>query len=97
MLRHTIAPKPPMPATTACTFASTFFDRLTQGQTFGDAIFAARKAAHQQHPASNTWGAYQAYGDYETMMELLQAMVCHMAQKVLGTLVIEHKDKEGNH
>lgn len=47
----------------ACTFASTFFDRLTQGQAFGDAIFSARKAAHQQHPASNTWGAYQAYGD----------------------------------
>jgi CHAT domain-containing protein len=47
----------------ACTFAGTFFDRLTRGQTFGDAIFAARKAAHQQHPASNTWGAYQAYGD----------------------------------
>lgn len=47
----------------ACTFASRFFDRLTQGDTFGEAIFAARKAAYQQHPGSNTWGAYQAYGD----------------------------------
>ena len=47
----------------ACTFASTFFDRLTQGEPFGDAIFKARQATFQQHPGSNTWGAYQAYGD----------------------------------
>ena len=39
--------------------------------------------------------AYQAYGDYESMMELVQSMVCHVAQKVLGTLMIEHKDAEG--
>ncbi len=47
----------------ACTFASTFFKQLTAGETFGDAIFRARRAAFQQHPGSNTWGAYQAYGD----------------------------------
>ncbi len=47
----------------ACTFASTFFAQLTEGETFGDAIFMARKNAFQQHPGSNTWGAYQAYGD----------------------------------
>ena len=29
------------------------------------------------------------------MMELVQSMICHVAQKVLGTLVIEHKDAEG--
>ena len=39
--------------------------------------------------------AYQAYGDYESMMELVQSLVCHVTQKVLGTLVIEHKDAEG--
>src|SRR5207245_7063083 len=39
--------------------------------------------------------AYEAYGDYESMMELVQSMICHVAQKVLGTLVIEHKDAEG--
>lgn len=47
----------------ACTFATTFFDSLCAGYTFGDAVFDARKAAHRQHPSSNTWGAYQAYGD----------------------------------
>ena len=40
--------------------------------------------------------AYEAYGDYETMMELLQSMICHVSEKVLGTLVIEQKDEEGN-
>ena len=47
----------------ASTFASTFFDEINQGETFGEAIFRARKAAFQLHPGSNTWGAYQAYGD----------------------------------
>jgi lysyl-tRNA synthetase class 2 len=39
--------------------------------------------------------AYQACGDYQTMMELVQDMICHVARKVLGTLLIEHKDAEG--
>jgi hypothetical protein len=29
------------------------------------------------------------------MMELVQSMVCHVAQEVLGTLIIEHKDAAG--
>jgi lysyl-tRNA synthetase class 2 len=39
--------------------------------------------------------AYQAFGDYQSMMELVQSMICHVAQKVLGTLIIEHKDAQG--
>lgn len=45
------------------TFATAFFDKLTTGDTFGDAVFAARVATYDQHRATNTWGAYQAYGD----------------------------------
>ncbi|NOT85041.1 MAG: CHAT domain-containing protein, partial [Methylococcaceae bacterium] len=47
----------------ACTFAQVFFDRFTGGDPFGQALFEARRRTYQQHPASNTWGAYQAYGD----------------------------------
>ena len=47
----------------ACTFASTFFEQLVKGESFGDVVFSARRAAFQLHPGSNTWGAYQAYGD----------------------------------
>ena len=39
--------------------------------------------------------AYCAFGDYETMMETVQSLICQVAQKVLGTLVIETKDAEG--
>ena len=51
--------------------------------------------SRKHNPEFTMLEAYQAYGDYESMMELVQSMVCHVAQKVLGTLVIEHKDAEG--
>jgi lysyl-tRNA synthetase class 2 len=51
--------------------------------------------SRKHNPEFTMLEAYQAFGDYETMMELVQSMVCRVAQKVLGTLVIEHKDAEG--
>jgi lysyl-tRNA synthetase, class II len=51
--------------------------------------------SRKHNPEFTMLEAYQAYGDYESMMELVQSMVCHVAQKVLGTLVVEHKDAEG--
>jgi len=51
--------------------------------------------SRRHNPEFTMLEAYQAYGDYESMMELTQSMICHVAQKVLGTLVIEHKDAEG--
>ena len=51
--------------------------------------------SRRHNPEFTMLEAYQAYGDYETMMELTQSMICHVAQKVVGTLVIEHKDAEG--
>ncbi len=52
--------------------------------------------SRRHNPEFTMLEAYQAFGDYETMMELLQSMICHVSQAVLGTLVIEHKDGEGN-
>src|SRR5262245_24411588 len=51
--------------------------------------------SRKHNPEFTMLEAYQAYGDYEQMMELVQSMVCHVAQTVLGTLQIEHKDAEG--
>jgi len=51
--------------------------------------------SRRHNPEFTMLEVYQAYGDYETMMELVQSMICHVSQKVLGTLVIEHKDAEG--
>ncbi len=47
--------------------------------------------SRKHNPEFTMLEAYQAFGDYESMMELVQSMICHVAQKVLGTLVIEHK------
>jgi len=51
--------------------------------------------SRKHNPEFTMLEAYQAYGDYESMMELVQSMVCQVAQKVLGSLVIEHKNPEG--
>jgi hypothetical protein len=44
-------------------FAEHLYNSLLEGRGFGDAVRIAREAAWTQHPAVNTWGAYQCYGD----------------------------------
>jgi lysyl-tRNA synthetase class 2 len=51
--------------------------------------------SRKHNPEFTMLEAYQAFGDYETMMELVQSMICQVAERVLGTLKIEHKDAEG--
>src|SRR5712691_3200145 len=47
--------------------------------------------SRKHNPEFTMLEAYQAYGDYETMMELVQSLVCHVAENVLGTLRIVHQ------
>jgi lysyl-tRNA synthetase class II len=49
--------------------------------------------SRKHNPEFTMLEAYQAFGDYETMMKLVEEMICHVAQKVLGTLLIEHQLK----
>jgi len=58
-------------------------------------VFRNEGLSRKHNPEFTMLELYQAYGDYESMMELVQGMVCHVAQKVLGTLKIEHKDVQG--
>jgi len=51
--------------------------------------------SRRHNPEFTMLEAYQAFGDYETMMETVQSLICHVAQNVLGTLSIETKDAEG--
>jgi tetratricopeptide (TPR) repeat protein len=44
-------------------FGKAFYQAMLRGATFGDATLEARQAAHRADPNSNTWGAYQCYGD----------------------------------
>jgi lysyl-tRNA synthetase class 2 len=58
-------------------------------------IFRNEGLSRKHNPEFTMLEAYQAYGDYESMMELVQGLVCHVAESVLDTLVIEHKDAAG--
>src|SRR5690606_37719722 len=44
-------------------FARTFYQQLVNGQRFIDAVANARALTYARYPRSNTWAAYQCYGD----------------------------------
>lgn len=47
----------------ALEFAKVFYRRMFEGSNFGEAIHDARKVIHEKFGHTNTWGAYQCYGD----------------------------------
>lgn len=49
----------------------------------------------RHNPEFTMLEVYQAYGNWETMAELIEGLICTIAQKVLGTLKIEHKNADG--
>jgi tetratricopeptide (TPR) repeat protein len=44
-------------------FGTRFYGEMLKGASFGEAVRGARKAAYSAQANSNTWGAYQCYGD----------------------------------
>ena len=57
-------------------------------------IFRNEGLSRKHNPEFTMLEAYEAYGDYESMMELVQGLVCHVAENVLDTLVIEHNQDD---
>jgi lysyl-tRNA synthetase class 2 len=49
----------------------------------------------RHNPEFTMLEAYEAFGSWETMADLVEGMTCHIAEKIFGTLKIEHKDAEG--
>ncbi len=49
--------------------------------------------SRRHNPEFTMLEAYCAFGDYATMMETVESLITTVAQKVLGTLVIEHNPK----
>lgn len=47
----------------ALEFARIFYNRMFRGYTFGISVKEARKAVFEKFSYTNTWGAYQCYGD----------------------------------
>lgn len=46
--------------------------------------------SRRHNPEFTMLEAYEAYGDYESMMELVESLVCHVAERVLRTTKIKH-------
>jgi hypothetical protein len=49
----------------AVTFTSGYYEQFLNGHSFGEAVLSARRLTYEQHRRTNTWGAYQCYGDPE--------------------------------
>ncbi|MGZ5191437.1 MAG: CHAT domain-containing protein, partial [Flavisolibacter sp.] len=47
----------------ALQFTKEFYKAMFAGESFGDAILKARRCIYEDHSHTNTWGAYQCYGD----------------------------------
>lgn len=52
--------------------------------------------SRRHNPEFTMLEAYQAYGDYETMMELTESMISHVAQNTVGTLKIDQAQSKSN-
>lgn len=52
--------------------------------------------SRRHNPEFTMLEAYWAFADFERMAELVEELICHLAQTVIGSLIIEHKDAEGN-
>ena len=44
-------------------FAEVFYDHLLKNETLSESIHKARQEVYERHPDSNTFGAYQCWGD----------------------------------
>ncbi|QQL45547.1 lysine--tRNA ligase [Sulfuriroseicoccus oceanibius] len=51
--------------------------------------------SRRHNPEFTMLEAYQAFGDFEQMANMVEELVCHLAMKFCGTLQIEHKNEEG--
>lgn len=55
-------------------FAEAFYRLfLTEGRAFGQAVYHARCETYRSWPMTNTWGAFQAYGDPGFLIEPMRA------------------------
>ena len=50
----------------------------------------------RHNPEFTMLEAYEAFGSWETMADLVEGMICHIAQTLLGSLKIEHKNPAGH-
>ena len=52
--------------------------------------------SRRHNPEFTMLEVYWAYADFELMADLVEEMICMLAESMLGSLQIAHKDNEGN-
>ena len=52
--------------------------------------------SRKHNPEFTMLEAYWAYADFEKMANLLEELICYLAEKICGSLALEHQDAEGN-
>jgi len=50
--------------------------------------------SRKHNPEFTMLEAYWAYADFEKMADLTEDLICHLAEKICGSLTIEHRDLE---
>ena len=60
----------------AVDFATIFYQCMFNGYEFGKAVLQARQTIYERYPYTNTWGAFQCYGDpfYKLKIERKKAV-----------------------
>ena len=51
--------------------------------------------SRRHNPEFTMLEAYWAYADFEKMADLVEELICHLAEIVCGSLQVEHRDAEG--
>ncbi len=51
--------------------------------------------SRRHNPEFTMLEAYWAYADFSTMADMVEELICHLAQTVCGTLILEHRNEEG--
>jgi lysyl-tRNA synthetase class 2 len=51
--------------------------------------------SRRHNPEFTMLEAYWAYADFEKMANLVEELICHLAEKICGSLSIEHVDADG--
>ena len=52
--------------------------------------------SRRHNPEFTMLEAYWAYADFEQMADLVEGLICHLAENFCGGLRIDHKDEDGN-
>jgi len=52
--------------------------------------------SRKHNPEFTMLEAYWAYADFEKMADLVEELICYLAEKICGSLTVEHRDANGN-